>query len=182
MCALEPRARLSRPLLMPRWATLRIARLLSESAAKLCPSALPPLLLSTRADGTEHCASSQIGGHLGGLEFERQVAFGDGFGASLQCRQTLDDPENALLRHLINTELRIELAWTKADAPFLTSNDEEWPSCEWFASSPELNFTCTRDDSNNGFGILQIGRPADRNRTVPDVIGVRLVQERGEAP
>ncbi len=126
------------------------------------------------------CSSSRINGPLGGLEFDRLVEQGDGFGLAIQCRQTIDDPTHARLRRLFNDELRLDLLWTKADAPFLTNTDEPIPECEWQPFTPELTFTCSSTQPDGIFGVIQIGRPAARNRTTADVLGIRLRQIEGQ--
>ena len=122
------------------------------------------------------CSSSRINGSLGGLEFDRLVEQGDGFGLAIHCRQTVDDPANGRLRRLFNDELRLDLVWTKADALFLTDADEPMPACEWHPFMPELAFTCSSTQSDGVFGVIQIGRPSARNRTTADVMGIRLRQ------
>jgi hypothetical protein len=122
------------------------------------------------------CASVAFGDGFGGIEFNRALQFGDQLGFALECRQTVNDPENARIRGHLNRELIIEMGWTKANTDFLNSPVTTWPGCE--PDSPTLpRYTqCARSGPNTTFGRLTIQRPATANAPNSDVIGVRLFQ------
>ena len=125
-------------------------------------------------DERSWCSSSAINGNLGGLEFRRLIAGGDGFGVNLHCQQTRNDSDNRLIRTLINRELSFDLLWMKSDSTQIDETPIDGSECVWFASSPTLDRTCASEPAGSGFGIIQIGSPSSFSRPADDIIGIRL--------
>ena len=135
--------------------------------------ACPDEFSGSDVTNTSWCSSSRVNGPLGGIEFGRGVAFGNGFGLAMQCRQTTENDADSTIRRLIKEELRIELAWTKLDAEFL-SQGGQWPACEWQSASTDTTYSCASTQPDGQFGVFQIGRPASLGYPVGDVLGIRL--------
>ncbi len=125
-------------------------------------------------DFSAGCGSVAFGTGLSGIEFNRALAPGDQIGFGFECRQSINDQENALVRAHLNRELSVEMGWAKSDAPWLDEPASQWFGCAQPANSETSDVQCAHSGPGTIFGLLSIIRPVSPRASTPDIIGIRL--------